>query len=140
MLAETGSWFRLGLANWEDWLANKWPEDCRHEIEREALAAVIPVLRLRFPTAEDVAAVVVKRKIADAELVAAGGMDARHAHQMACENLGVRSRTKGLLCPGCGNHSTHYRQVMIPMTVSGPQSYFQCYHCGQKFGPVDVAK
>jgi hypothetical protein len=43
MLAETGSGFRVALANWEDWLSGEWFEDCRHEIEREALLAVLPM-------------------------------------------------------------------------------------------------
>ena len=36
LLAETGSSFRIPLADWEDWLGGEWFEACRHEVEREA--------------------------------------------------------------------------------------------------------
>jgi hypothetical protein len=54
MLAATGSGFRIRLGDWEDWLDGEWFECCHHEIEREALAAVLPLLRSKLPTAEAV--------------------------------------------------------------------------------------
>jgi hypothetical protein len=56
MLAETGSGFRVPLLDWEDWLAGEWFEGCHHEIERDALATVLPLLRTKLPTAEAVIA------------------------------------------------------------------------------------
>jgi hypothetical protein len=56
MLAETGSGIRIALAEWEDWLDGEWFNDCRHEIEREALTSVLPLLRAKLPTAETVVA------------------------------------------------------------------------------------
>jgi hypothetical protein len=54
MLAETGSDFRVNLADWQDWLEGEWFEACRHQLEREALAGLIPAFREKFPTAEAV--------------------------------------------------------------------------------------
>jgi|SRR5579884_684799 hypothetical protein len=56
VLAETGSEFRIPLTDWEGWLSGKCFEDCHHEIERNALAVVISLLRSRLPTAEAVIA------------------------------------------------------------------------------------
>jgi hypothetical protein len=56
MLAETASGFRIPLADWEDWLGAEWFEICRHEIEREALGAVLPLLRSKLPTADAIIA------------------------------------------------------------------------------------
>jgi hypothetical protein len=52
MLAATGSYFRVLLRDWEDWLDGEWFEGCHHEIEHEALAAVLPLLRSKFSSAE----------------------------------------------------------------------------------------
>ena len=54
ILAETGSITEVALADWEGWLASKCFERCKHIIEHEALAAVLPLLRSRFPTAESI--------------------------------------------------------------------------------------
>lgn len=56
MQADTGSSLRIALTEWKDWLACAWRESCHHDIEREALARVLPSLRSRLPTAEDVVA------------------------------------------------------------------------------------
>ena len=55
-LAVTGSGFEVRLRDWKDWLDGGWSEGCGHEIEREALAAVLPLLRSKFTTAEAVIA------------------------------------------------------------------------------------
>jgi hypothetical protein len=59
ILADTGSGFRLPLADWVDWLAQKWSKDCHHEIEREALTSVIALLRSKLPTPEAIVAAAV---------------------------------------------------------------------------------
>jgi hypothetical protein len=53
-LAETASRFRIRLRDWEFWLGGNCFQYCHHEIEREALAAILPLLRFRFPTSNDV--------------------------------------------------------------------------------------
>src|SRR5436190_459978 len=52
LLAETGSSFRVPLADWQDWLEGEWFDACRHEVEREALAGLVPSFKEEFPTAE----------------------------------------------------------------------------------------
>ena len=56
LLAETGSSFRIKRRDWGDWLGGEWSDGCHHEVEREALADVIPLLRFKFPSVEAVVA------------------------------------------------------------------------------------
>lgn len=55
-LAETGSGFRLKLSDWERWLGGLCLDRCNHEIEREALLVILPLLRSKLPTADAVIA------------------------------------------------------------------------------------
>jgi hypothetical protein len=135
----TGSGFRVALADWEDWLGGEWFEGCHHEIERDALASVIPLLRSKFPTAEAVVAAAGVEMDAESQMAAAGGMVARISHEFACEKLAERAATKGVACPGCGNFSTGYEYVRVEqVSESGPQSHLVCRGCGKEFGPADV--
>lgn len=139
MLAETGSGFRIPLADWENWLVGEWFESCHHEIERDALAAVIPLLRSLLPTASAVVAAAGMERDAESEIAAAGGMVAQLAHEFACEKLAQRAATKGVACPGCGNFSIDYEYVRVEqVTESGPQSHLVCRACGKEFGPAEV--
>ncbi|MEW6744460.1 MAG: hypothetical protein AB1486_17030 [Planctomycetota bacterium] len=74
MLAETGSGFRIPLADWEDWLGGEWFEQCRHEIEREALSAVLPLLRSKLPTADAVVAAAGTEDRDESPITAPGGV------------------------------------------------------------------
>jgi hypothetical protein len=139
MLAETGSGFFIALADWEDWLAGEWFEGCHHEIERDALAAVIPLLHSRLPTAEAVVAAAGREMEAESEIAAQGGMVARASYEFSCQNLAQRASTKGVVCPGCGSLSTDYEYRRVEqVSESGPQSHLVCRRCGKEFGPLDV--
>ncbi len=139
MLAETGSGFRVALADWEDWLAGECSEGCHHAIERDALATVIPLLRSKLPTAEAVVNGAGMKMEAKSEIAAAGGMVARVLYELACEKLAKRSATKGIACPGCGNFSTDFKYVRVKVvSESGPQSQLECRSCGREFGPDDA--
>lgn len=139
MLAETGSGFRIALVDWEDWLGGEWFESCHHEIERDALAAVIPLLRSKVPTAEAVVAAAGMEMDAQSEIVEQAGMVARISHEFACEKLAERATTKGVACPECGNFSTDYEYVRVAeVSESGPQSHLVCCGCKKQFGPADL--
>jgi hypothetical protein len=111
MLAETGSGFRVPLADWEDWLAGEWFDGCGHEVEREAVAVVLPLLRSRLPTAEAVVAAADVGGEDESPIAAGGGMVARISHEFACQKLAERAARKGLACPGCGSFSTDYEFI-----------------------------
>lgn len=139
MLAETGSGFRIPLADWEDWLGGEWFDTCRHEIEREALAAVLPLLRSKLPTADAIIAAARMEGQDESPIDAAGGMVARVSHEFACQKLAERAVTKGVACPDCGAFSTDYEFVRVEqVSESGPQSHLVCRGCGKEFGPADV--
>jgi hypothetical protein len=139
MLAETGSGFRIAFADWADWLDGEWCEGCLHEIEREALAAVLPLLRSKLPTAEAVVTAAGMERKAGSEIAAAGGMVARISHEFACAKLAERAARRGVACPGCGNFSTAYEYVRVDqVSESGPQSHLICQRCGRKFGPAEL--
>ncbi len=139
MLAETGSGFRIPLADWEDWLGGEWFEQCHHEIEREALSAVLPLLRSKLPTADAVVAAVGMEDQDESPLATAGGMVARISHELACQKLAERAASKGVACPGCGVFSTDYDFVRVEqVSEAGPQSHLICRGCGKEFGPSDV--
>lgn len=139
MLAETGSGFRVPLSDWEDWLAGEWFEGCRHEIEREALAAVLPLLRSKLPTADAIVAAAGVGGEDESPIAAAGGMVARISHEFACQKLAERAASKGLACPDCGAFSTDYEFVRSEqVSESGPQSHLVCNSCGKEFGPAEV--
>lgn len=136
MLAETGSVQRVALAEWEDWLAGEWSHGCRHDIERRALGAVLPVLRERLATSEAVRSAVrgVQQSPPDE-----GGLVGRIMYQTACRDLAERAARKGLACPGCGKFSTAYDYWDAgTVTESGPKSHLTCRSCGKQFGPLDV--
>ena len=127
------------MADWEDWLASECFEGCHHEIERDALAAVVPLLRSTLPTAEAVVGAAGMEMDAEPEIAAAGGMVTRVLYELACEKLAGRSATKGIVCPGCGNFSTDFKYVRVKVvSESGPQSQLICQNCGKEFGPADV--
>ena len=139
MLAETGSGFRVPLADWEDWLGGEWFEACRHDIEREAMATVLPLLRSKLPTADAVVAAAGMDGEYESAIAAAGGIVARVSHEFACQKLAERAATKGVACPGCGSFSTEYEFVRVEqVSESGPQSHLVCRGCGKEFGPADV--
>jgi hypothetical protein len=139
MLAETGSRLRILLADWEDWLGGEWFEGCAHEIEREALAAVIPLLQSRLPSAEVVIEAAGMEIDAASETAKEGGMVARILHESACRRLAERVATKGITCPGCGNFSKEFDFMQVEqVSESGPQSHLVCRSCNREFGPTDV--
>jgi hypothetical protein len=138
LLAATGSSFRVPMADWEDWLDGEWFEACRHEVERDALADLIPVWKAELPTAEDVAAAA---GFAPGEEPAADvpPMVERLSYEFACEGLARRVAAKGVACPHCGRFSNdhEYRRVAM-VTADGPRSCLACDTCGEEFGPDDV--
>jgi len=136
MLARTGSGIRVNLYDWEEWLAGSWFESCSHEMEREAVGDILPLLRKEIPTVRS--------------LLAASGMasgtqsidsEARSilAH-FACAKLAARADEKGIACPGCKTFSNDYEYV--PQEVVDPKSadtsHLVCRACGRKFGPLDM--
>jgi hypothetical protein len=136
LLAETGSSFRIQLSDWQDWIGGAWFEACRHEVEREILAVLVPAWRTELPTA-------------DAVVAAAGFDDQRQAprrspiiericYEFAVDKLAQRIVEKGLACPKCGNFSNDYGYQRVELvSVEGPQSCFTCTNCGHEFGPAD---
>jgi len=138
MLAETGSGIRVALADWEDWLGGEWFESCHHEVEREAIAAVLPLLRSEMPTAEAVVAAAGMEVESESEIASQGGMVARISYEFACQKLAERAGTRGVACPGCGRFSSDYEYVRVEqVSDSGPQSHLVCRGCGKEFGPAD---
>jgi hypothetical protein len=81
-------------------LNGEWFEGCHHEIEREALAAVLPLLRSKLPTAEAVVTAAGMVMHAKSGLASAGGMVARISREFTCQKLAERAATKGVACPG----------------------------------------
>jgi hypothetical protein len=139
MLAETGSGFRVPLADWHDWLAGGWAGGCRHETERQAMASVLPLLLARLPTAEAVVRAAGMAGATESAIAEAGGMVARASHEFACQRLAERAASRGVTCPGCGTFSTDYDHVRVAeVSASGPQSHLKCRGCGEEFGPLEV--
>ena len=137
-LAQTGSGFRVALAEWEDWLAGEWFESCHHEIERDALGAVIPLLRSKLPTPETIASAA-GRKIGDEPSAQNSGMVTNVMYEFAFRKMAARAAEKGVACPGCGIFSNDYKCVSVKRVAeSGPQSCLVCRGCGKEFGPLDV--
>jgi len=134
LLAATGSSFRIPLRDWEDWLGGEWFDACRHEVEREVLAVLVPTWQVELPTAD--------------ALVQAAGFDGRReapkqspmveriSYEFACENLAKRVAQKGLACPNCGNFSNEYVYQRVEcVSLDGPRSYLKCTSCEHEFGP-----
>jgi hypothetical protein len=139
MLAETGSSLRISLRDWEDWLDGEWFESCHHEVEREALAAVLPLLRSKFPTVKSLVAEARKKPHARPEPTSGGEKVDRILHEVACQELAKRAATKGIACPGCGRFSNDYDYARVEeVSESGPQSHLVCRECGEEFGPEDI--
>jgi RNase P subunit RPR2 len=139
MLAETGSGFRISLADWEDWLNGEWLEGCHHVIEREALSAVLPLLQSKLPTATSVIEAAGMKTDNESRAASAGGMVDRISHEMACRKLAERAARKGVTCPGCGAFSTDYQYMRVEVVSErGPQSHLVCRKCGKEFGPMEV--
>ncbi len=139
LLAATGSSFRVGLTEWEDWLSGTWRSACHHPVEYDALAAVIPLLQSRLPNAEQVVEAAGMQAKDESNLAAAGGLVERISYELACQKLAVRVATKGIACPGCGVFSTDYQYLRVEqVSESGPQSRLICRTCGHAFGPLDV--
>lgn len=49
-LTATGSSLEVHVDDWEDWLDADWSGHCRHQVERDALMAVLPRLISALPT------------------------------------------------------------------------------------------
>lgn len=138
-LAETGSGFRIPLDDWASWLEGKWFEECSHEVEREALAGVLPLLRTKLPTAEAVVASAGMSEDTGSRIAAAGGIVARISHEFACQKLAERAASRGVACPGCGRFSSDYEYVRVEqVSEAGPQSRLVCSSCGEEFGPENI--
>ena len=137
LLAETGSSFRVPLADWQDWLDGEWFEACRHEVERAILASLVPSWRAELPTAE----AVVEAAGFSAEEPPAGpdGIVGQVSYEFACQDLARRAAEKGLTCPLCGEFSNNYeyRRVEV-VNLEGPRSVLVCNACEGEFGPDDV--
>jgi hypothetical protein len=137
LLAETGSAFRLPLADWQDWVEGEWFEGCRHEVERDALAGLIPSLREAFPTTD---ALVKAAGFTPEEPPAAmEGVLGQITYEFACDALAGRAAEKGLACPRCGELSNDYEYRKVEMVdPDGPRSVLVCKACEGEFGPDDV--
>src|SRR5438876_2302792 len=44
-LAATGTCHNVPFDHWREWLQRDWSRECEHELERQALAALLPSLR-----------------------------------------------------------------------------------------------
>jgi hypothetical protein len=138
-LAETGSGFGVALAEWKDWINGECLERCHHDIEREALLAVLPLLRSKLPTVESIIAAAGMNEDREPKIASASDMVERISYEIACQTLAERAVRKGLTCPGCGIFSTNFEYMRVEMvSEEGPQSYLVCRHCGLEFGPLDV--
>jgi hypothetical protein len=142
LLAETGSSFRIHLDEWQGWLEGEWFEACRHEAEREVLAALIPSWRESLPTAEVVVEAAGMSEAAEGRqgwLGKPGSVVERVAYEFACQDLAERTVRKGLACPRCGAFSNDYDYRKVEaVSAAGPQSRLACKSCGGEFGPSDV--
>ena len=79
--------------------------DAGHEIEREALATVLLLLRSKLPTAGG---------------RGRGSRDGRALNgELACQRLAERAAIKGVACPGCGCFSTGYKYVQVGKVFRG---------------------
>jgi len=56
-------------------------------------------------------------------------------HNCRCDELARSSRTTGLTCPGCGQHSKDIRFIDKSPDA---KSYFICKACGRSFRPEDL--
>jgi hypothetical protein len=138
-LSETGSSFRIDLCDWEDWLRGDWFDGGHHEVEREALADVIPLLRSNLPSVEVVISRSGLMNLPESEDASGAGMVARISHEFACRKLTGRVMTKGIACPHCGAFSNEHRFVGVGrLSDDGAQSHLICCVCGEQFGPTDV--
>lgn len=139
LLAETGGSFRISLSDWEDWLDGEWFDSSHHEVEREALAEIIPLLRSKLPTAEDVIARAgIGNKPSSADALEDVRV-VRISHELACQKLADRVKTKGIACPHCGVFSNEHHFVHVgAVSKEKPASHLACCACGQQFGPEDV--
>lgn len=137
MLAESGTEERLDLDDWESWIESGWYDAWRHDLEREAMAAVRPRLLAGLPTV-------------DALLDAAGMKDHCEAdppegivgailEEGAFRKMVVRFHEKGGACPHCGHFSTEHEPRQVDeVSEEGPRSRMACDSCGAEFGPMDL--
>jgi hypothetical protein len=139
MLAATGSQTRIPVRDWEDWLGGEWFDKCDHEVERDALASVMPLLRSRFSTVQDLLSAAGMTEPNDSDMAALDPAVAAISYEYAFRALAERAMTKGVGCPRCGLFSQDYecRQVQ-GVSATGPQSTLVCRSCGGEFGPLDV--
>jgi hypothetical protein len=138
-LASTGSILCVPLAEWEDWLSRDWSKGCAHEIEREGLKMIIPLLLSKFPSAAAVVKAAGMEKEAESEVIIEDEIVSRILHERAFRQLTERATTKGITCPSCRNFSREYDFVQVEqISESGPESYLVCLNCKKKFGPADV--
>jgi len=134
LLAETGSSIRIPLREWEDWLAGQWFEGCRHEVECEILAELVPTWQSLLPTAE---AVIEAAGYDDGrEIPKQSPMLERICYEFACDKLVQRALQKGLACPNCGNYSNEFIYHRVEtVSLEGARSCLQCTGCKHEFGP-----
>ena len=136
VLAETASVFTNDLENWEEWLEHKWVDHCQHDVEREALGDVLPMLRANFPTPRD--------------LLLSAGIDpdeerpgdphspvGHGSYILACCSLAMRAEEQGLVCPLCGMFSTDYTFTPVKMAELDRLPYLTCPNCDGNFGPPE---
>jgi hypothetical protein len=137
VLAATGSSFRIPLSDWQDWLEGEWFDACRHEVERETLAGLVPSFRAAFPTAE----VLLQSAGFSPEEPPArpDGMVGQISYEFACQDLAGRAAEKGMACPLCGDFSNDYEYRSVEVVdLDGPRSVLVCKSCEGEFGPDDV--
>lgn len=136
-LAETGSVFRVKLADWTTWLAVQChsPQG-NHPIETAALTAILSTLQTHLPTSDAILNRIDfvarqarwearERKIAD-----------RRAREQA-ELLEHNGRCAALwkqkpVCPFCEG-----REIRYTNGKNVRKSFFQCVTCGRTFRPED---
>ena len=134
LLAETASRFSVTLEDWEEWLEYKWIDHCRHELEREALGDVLPMLRLVCPTPRDV---LISAGIdPDQEWPDDPHVPSNHwRYLLASLSLIARAQNRGIPCPLCGMFSTDYTYTAVKMEQYDSLPYLTCPNCGGDFGP-----
>ncbi len=134
LLAETGSSFRIPLSDWQDWLAGEWFDACRHEVEREILADLVPTWQAELPTA---GALIKSAGYDDTgEVPRLSPMVERVCYEFACDRLAKRAIEKGLACPKCGNFSSDYVYQRVELvSLEGLRSQLKCRSCEHEFGP-----
>ena len=117
-LFETGSCLSVPGKKWQQWIMPNSPQlGDMHRIETEALFAVLPMIRLRFPTVESLMAAIdwetEAQLSAEAEAAAILAeqtrIDSFSEHNRECKTLAEQLGISGLTCPHCSQRSTNIR-------------------------------